>query len=537
MIGINIGAQTTKFSGGFLTSKKERYETSDFKINPFLNDILDRVNLSIIQFKEANIFFSNSTKLGYKKYYKSTFENLSRLIGFSYNLGINKKEIDYLYTSDNYNKENNTFNFKLKEKEYSITGEQIVYAYINEIDKKIKNKLNTTEPQKYIFSIPDYYTFFQKESLKNILDALNLNNIAFLNESTALTMYYGYLNYRELTNKIESYIFIDIGHSKTSLILSQFSRKKFSVKRVINIPFLGGRDINRRIFDLCLQEFEKQNNKKLIITGRNKIRLLDEIESAKKNLSINTETSINVDAIIEDIDFSYVLTRQTFEKIISNELYLLTTQIKIFLLNVKKYKPTKIEMSGQLMRIPIFQERISKIFGDELKISKTIALDECHSLGSLLYGYFILEKNRFNELESVESLISNSFYFKINQIKQASFILDDIPLNGTIYIGKINSFENDINLKIYYHPYNFDENECYDSKTELYSFNCSISELKKKILSSNKLPCIFIDYKINESHGFEFNIGPYNFVKEDTGFFSSFKNKEIIENIRTLSLK
>ena len=39
------------------------------------------------------------------------------------------------------------------------------------------------------------------------------------------------------------------------------------------------------------------------------------------------------------------------------------------------------------MRIPIFQERISEIF--ELPISKTIALDECHSLGSLLYGYFI----------------------------------------------------------------------------------------------------------------------------------------------------
>ena len=535
MIGINIGAQTTKFTGGFLTSKKERYETSDFKINPFLNDILDRVNLSIIQFKEANIFFSNSTKLGYKKYYKSTFENLSRLIGFSYNLGINKKEIDYLYTFDNYNKENNTFNFKLKEKEYSLTGEQCVYAYINEIDKKIKNKLNTTEPQKYIFSIPDYYTFFQKESLKNILDALNLNNIAFLNESTALTMYYGYLNYRELTNEIKSYIFIDIGHSKTSIFLSQFSRKKFSVKRVINIPFLGGRDINRRIFDLCLQEFEKQNNKKLIITGRNKIRLLDEIESAKKNLSINTEALINVESIIEDIDFSYVLTRQTFEKIISNELDLLTSQIKIFLLYVKKYKPTKIEMSGQLMRIPIFQERISEIF--ELPISKTIALDECHSLGSLLYGYFILEKNRFNELESVESLINNSFYFQINQIKQTAFILDNIPLKGTIFIRKINSFENVINLKIFYHPHNFDENECFDSKTELYSFNCSISELKNKILSSNKTPCIFIDYKINESHGFEFKIGSYNFVKEDIGFFSSFKNKEIIENIRTLSLK
>ena len=85
MIGINIGSQLTKFSSGNIISKKEIYKAKDFKINPLLNDILDRVFPSIIQYKENIQLFGTSTQLGYKKYNLSTFNNLSRFIGFFYN--------------------------------------------------------------------------------------------------------------------------------------------------------------------------------------------------------------------------------------------------------------------------------------------------------------------------------------------------------------------------------------------------------------------------------------------------------------------
>ena len=188
------------------------------------------------------------------------------------------------------------------------------------IIKMIMMIIKTKEKQTYLFSIPDYYTYYQKEALKKILESLKLNNeYPFINESTALTMYYGYLNYKELTNEKKYVIFVDIGHSKTSFILSEFTKKEFIVKEVENIPFLGGRDFNDRIFEKCLKQFEKENNKSLEVNGRNKYKLYDEIEKARKNLTINDSASINIDALDGDNDFSYEITKEEFEKIIKNE--------------------------------------------------------------------------------------------------------------------------------------------------------------------------------------------------------------------------
>ena len=109
MIGINIGSQSTKFSASEELPNKEIYSVKDFKLNINLNDILDRFIPSIIQFKEKDLLFGHSTQLGYKKYCLSTFNNLSRLIGFVYELEINNKEMEYFITLDNYNEKLGNF--------------------------------------------------------------------------------------------------------------------------------------------------------------------------------------------------------------------------------------------------------------------------------------------------------------------------------------------------------------------------------------------------------------------------------------------
>ncbi len=109
MIGINIGSQYTKFSASEVLCKKNNddvYHSKDFKLNQQLNDIIDRFFPSIIQFKENNRLIGESTKLGYKKYYLSTFNHLSRLIGYIYPIEINEYEIEYFINDDNYEEGN-----------------------------------------------------------------------------------------------------------------------------------------------------------------------------------------------------------------------------------------------------------------------------------------------------------------------------------------------------------------------------------------------------------------------------------------------
>ena len=88
-------------------------------------------------------------------------------------------------------------------------------------------------------SVPDFYTFTQKKKLKLICESINLNNVKIYNESSAITMYYGYIKYKDLfvieSNNISKTIFkyilfIDSGHSKTNFVLSKFRYNKFSVE-------------------------------------------------------------------------------------------------------------------------------------------------------------------------------------------------------------------------------------------------------------------------------------------------------------------
>ena len=546
MIGINIGSQLTKFSAIeiMMDKKDDVYHSKDFKLNQNLNDFTDRVIPSIIQFREKDRLIGETTKLGYKKYYLSTFNNLSRLIGYIYPIEINDLEIEYFISDDNYKDGN--FNFKLNEKKFHFTGDYCVCAFINEIDKKIKNILNTNEKQKYIFTIPDYYTCYQKHSLKLILESLNLNNnFPFINESTAITMYYGYINY--LNFKETKYvIFIDVGHSKTSFILSKFNEEEFEVIQVENISFFGGRNFNEIIYDECLKEFKRVNKRDMNITGRNTIRLMEEIEKSRKNLSINDDAEIIVDSIDNDIDFQYTITKKKFYEITRAQIKVFEKKFKEFYKEVNnKYEIYKIEMGGQLMRTPKLQKIIKKI--SNIDISKTISLDECHSLGALLYATFILDNKKFEKLKSVKSHNMYSINYTLYSKKCKSLILqnDNIPFETKI---KYISLSDKIDDTYFYLSYNRKEfNDItlgdYDDDYILCEYIFDNSEIKnylknQKENENNKYRSVWLKIKINESNeiGFEYELSNgKNFevkIKENSGFIYNQYAQHIIERFR-----
>ena len=544
MIGINIGSQYTKFSVSEVLCEENNddvYHSKDFKLNQKLNDIIDRFFPSIIQFKEKNRLIGESTKLGYKKYYLSTFNHLSRLIGYIYPIEINEYEIEYFINYENY--EDGNFEFKLNEKKFEFSGDYCVCAFISEIDKKIKNKLNTNEKQKYIFSIPDYYTCYQKEALKLILKSLNLdNNYPFINESTAITMYYGYINYFNF-KETKYVIFIDVGHSKTSFILSKFNEEEFEVIKVENIPFFGGRNFNEIIYEECLKEFKRVNGRDMKITGRNTIRLMEEIEKLRKTLSINDDAQIIVESIDDNIDFEYTISKNKFYELIKPHLRVFEKKFRKFYKEVsKKYKIYKIEMGGQLMRTPLLQEKIKDI--SNIDISKTISLDECHSLGALLYATFILDNKKFEKLKSVKSHNMYSINYALNSNFYTPLILqnENIPFETKIRIDEL-KYEMFFNLS--YDKKEFNDITLGDNDDDyiIYKYIIDNSEIKKflknqKENENDKYGSVWLKIKINESNEIEFEYelpNGQNFevkLKENSGFIYNKNAQHIIERFR-----
>ena len=546
MIGINIGSQLTKFSASEKLPEKNKndvYHSKDFKLNQKLNDIVDRVFPSIIQFRENNRLIGESTKLGYKKYYLSTFNHLSRLIGYIYPIEINEYEIEYFINDDNY--ENGNFEFKLNGKNFRISGDYCVCAFINEIDKKIKNKLNTNEKQKYIFSIPDYYTCYQKEALKLILKSLNLNNnYPFINESTAITMYYGYINYFNFKDT-KYVIFIDVGHSKTSFILSKFNEEEFEVIKVENILFFGGRNFNEIIYDECLKEFKRVNGRDMKITGRNTIRLMEEIEKLRKNLSINDEAQIIVESIDDNIDFEFTISKTQFYKFIKAQLRIFEKKFREFYNEVsKKYEIYKIEMGGQLMRTPLLQDKVFDISG--MNISKTISLDECHSFGTLLYATFILENKKYEKLKSVKSHNMYSINYTLySQIFRPLIIKNEnIPFKTNIKYKRLKDNIDEIYFYLSYDKTEFNDISLGENDDDyiLYEYIFDNNEIKKALYKKDSQinSSIWLDVKMNESNEIEFEYVFSNKknlkvkIKEDSGFIYNKDNKQIIKDFLVL---
>jgi len=541
MIGINLGCQKTTICNSEekeKSIKKEKYNNMDFKINILMNSQGDRCISSIIQFKENNRLYSENTKLGIKRYYLSSFQDISRLIGFMFDLEINNKEIKYFNTDKNYDREKHLFFFTQNKKKIELNAEFIVNSFLSHLKNFIMLDSHI-EANHFIISIPDYFTLYQKESLKLICRSVGLekNYVTIISESTALTLQYGYTNYYNFLNENvkEKYtIFIDAGYSKTSFILSKFTEDNFEVIDVDNIIFFGGRDFNYRIYKRCIEIIEKENNVKIEENGKMKLKLIEEIEKQRKNLTVNNEVTLHIDSIYDDYDLIYKLKKEEFEKLIEDDIKVFKERFEKFYNKFQqKDKLYKIEIAGQLMRTPILQKVITNI--TNIPISKTIIIDETHCIGSSLYGNFFINNLKFQNLNMINSYNMYTIYYSIGNSIKSLFIKkgDFIPYKDKIFLGGIINNENNSILQI---DFSYDEDEMKEiglKDLNICSYIINIENLKKNNYKDKELK-FFLEYEIFIDNSFNVNLYCKNtneyldkyMKREEKGFFLNDNQKD-----------
>ena len=541
MIGINLGCQKTTICNSEekeKSIKKEKYNNMDFKINILMNSQGDRCISSIIQFKENNRLYSENTKLGIKRYYLSSFQDISRLIGFMFDLEINNKEIKYFNTDKNYDREKHLFFFTQNKKKIELNAEFIVNSFLSHLKNFIILDSHI-EANHFIISIPDYFTLYQKESLKLICRSVGLekNYVTIISESTALTLQYGYTNYYNFLNENvkEKYtIFIDAGYSKTSFILSKFTEDNFEVIDVDNIIFFGGRDFNYRIYKRCIEIIEKENNVKIEENGKMKLKLIEEIEKQRKNLTVNNEVTLHIDSIYDDYDLIYKLKKEEFEKLIEDDIKVFKERFEKFYNKFQqKDKLYKIEIAGQLMRTPILQKVITNI--TNIPISKTIIIDETHCIGSSLYGNFFINNLKFQNLNMINSYNMYTIYYSIGNSIKSLFIKkgDFIPYKDKIFLGGIINNENNSILQI---DFSYDEDEMKEiglKDLNICSYIINIENLKKNNYKDKELK-FFLEYEIFIDNSFNVNLYCKNtneyldkyMKREEKGFFLNDNQKD-----------
>lgn len=401
MIGISLGTLNTAFSYG-----KRIPGTTRLNCELLLSETSLRTSPSIISYTDSHRLVSESANLVIKKNLKSTFTNLSRLIGFIPNSTFCQKELNnFTLVGGEYIPQKNVFRITINSQQYELTPESIVLGYLNKIQQHYLKK-NNIPCESFIFSVPDYFTCYQKDCFLNIISASCLSkNVHLINESTAITLYYGYKQYQEYflvknisdsdpTKKgvdptvVKYVIFIDAGYSKTTFILSQLTHNLFKVLNTYVMPFFGGRNFDDAILNFCINKYKSQTGDDLSKNNKVKLRMLERISKVRKALTVNTEMAISFDSLTDDQDFNYVLTRNEYESIINDLLEEFQEGFITFYNQCSTAFPNAmlntIEMAGELMRTPSLQKRVKAVTGIEM--SKRILTDECIAIGCSLYG-------------------------------------------------------------------------------------------------------------------------------------------------------
>jgi len=186
---------------------------------------------------------------------------------------------------------------------------------LQKIKQIVKN--NDVAHNDMVISVPSYYTEQERKALLDAARIAEVNVVKLLNESTAITLGYGIFRKAEFTTTARNVLFIDFGHTNTSVFVSSFTSAKAKILNQIHERNLGVRDIDWKLLEfygkICVDQFDGNPIKK----EKSRLRLIDAIEKQRKILSANSEAAINVDYIVEDNDLSYQLTREKLEELVA----------------------------------------------------------------------------------------------------------------------------------------------------------------------------------------------------------------------------
>lgn len=232
-----------------------------------------------------------------------------------------------------------------------------------------------------IITVPAYFDDSQRKATKLAGEIAGFEVKRIINEPTAAALAYG------LTKKKNEQVLVyDFGGGTFDVSILDISEDTVEVKATGGDNHLGGDDVDQRIMDWLVAEYQKDNGVDLSKDELALQRLKEAAEKAKIELSTAMETEINLPFITSDASgpkhLYYKLSRAKLEDLV-RDLIERSVNLVRQTLGDAKMAPQDIEeivLVGGQTRMPIIQEEVKKFFGKEP--NKSINPDEVVAIGA-----------------------------------------------------------------------------------------------------------------------------------------------------------
>ena len=232
-----------------------------------------------------------------------------------------------------------------------------------------------------VITVPAYFSNAQREATKSAGQIAGINVVRIVNEPTAAALAYGQDKSGEQTVLVW-----DLGGGTFDVSILELDNGVFEVRATSGDTHLGGDDWDIRIIDWMTTEFKKETGIDLTKDRMAMQRLKEAAEKAKIELSTLLTASINLPFISSTPEgpahLELTLTRAQLEDITQDllERMIGPTEQAMKDARLEPSEIQKILLVGGMTRMPIVQERVRSMFGQEPH--KGVNPDEIVAMGA-----------------------------------------------------------------------------------------------------------------------------------------------------------
>ena len=236
-----------------------------------------------------------------------------------------------------------------------------------------------------VITVPAYFNDAQRQATKDAGKIAGLEVKRIINEPTAAALAYGLDNEKE--QKIMVY---DLGGGTFDVSIIEIGDGVIEVLATSGDNRLGGDDFDERVTRYFIDEFKKAEGVDLSLDKMALQRLKEAAEKAKKELSSQMTTNINLPFITATAEgpkhFDMNLTRAKFDELTHDlvERTAIPVQNALKDAGLSASELGKVLLVGGSTRIPAVQDKVKQLTGHEP--NKSLNPDECVAIGASIQG-------------------------------------------------------------------------------------------------------------------------------------------------------
>ena len=241
---------------------------------------------------------------------------------------------------------------------------------------------------KAVITVPAYFNDAQRQATKDAGQIAGLEVSRIINEPTAAALAYG------LEKKKDQKIAVfDLGGGTFDVSVLEVSDELVEVLSTNGDTHLGGDDFDEELINHITDQFEKENSIDLRKDAMALQRLREAAEKAKKELSSQQNTDINLPFITADASgakhLQMSISRSDFERLIDKLVERCRNPVVNALKDAKlgKGEVDEVVLVGGSTRIPKVQAFVKELFGREPH--KGVNPDEVVAIGAAIQGGII----------------------------------------------------------------------------------------------------------------------------------------------------